>query len=186
MSSRSSPPLFNDCFIKVKDTEIQAHKNIFSAKSSVFNKIFKKTSGEQQKIVIEIEDSSVEVLEHMIKYVYVDDISNIQRKTKQPPRKQNNLALALHGLKQRLESSICIVLITDNECKHLLLSKKYCAKRLKRRYQKIILKNRSWMTKNKEHEETISTSIFLLEGLLLKTLDKNSTDRMLKIEGNEE
>uniref|UniRef100_A0A0N5BNW3 BTB domain-containing protein n=1 Tax=Strongyloides papillosus TaxID=174720 RepID=A0A0N5BNW3_STREA len=126
MSSSGNLSLFCGCVIKFEGTEIQARKKILSAESSVFNEIFNRTSGEQQTIAIELEDFSVEVVKQMFRHVYADDISNIQSIADEmfeiADKERNNLAPALHGLKQILESYMCLGLTADNVCERLVLS----------------------------------------------------------------
>uniref|UniRef100_A0A0K0F5N4 Speckle-type POZ protein-like (inferred by orthology to a human protein) n=1 Tax=Strongyloides venezuelensis TaxID=75913 RepID=A0A0K0F5N4_STRVS len=74
-------PFFTYCVINAGDTEIKVHKVILSASSSVFFDIFKNALGESQTSFIDIEGYPVEVVKEMLRYIYKDEILNIQNMT---------------------------------------------------------------------------------------------------------
>lgn len=71
-------PLFYDCVIKIKDTEIKVHKAVLAGRSPVFYGIFNSTLEKSKTNIIEIKDYSVKVVRKMLKYIYKDEVSNIQ------------------------------------------------------------------------------------------------------------
>uniref|UniRef100_A0A0K0FFU8 Speckle-type POZ protein-like (inferred by orthology to a human protein) n=1 Tax=Strongyloides venezuelensis TaxID=75913 RepID=A0A0K0FFU8_STRVS len=74
----SDSPLFTDCIIKVGDTEIKVHKAVLAARSLVFHNILSSPLEESLTNVIEIKDFPVEVVREMLKYIYTNEVSNIQ------------------------------------------------------------------------------------------------------------
>ena len=74
---------YSDVLLVVGEKEYQAHKNILSARSSVFASMLElnvetnKENKEQQKI--EIADMKVEVFDEMIKYIYSGRIDSLEK-----------------------------------------------------------------------------------------------------------
>uniref|UniRef100_A0A0K0F352 Speckle-type POZ protein-like (inferred by orthology to a human protein) n=1 Tax=Strongyloides venezuelensis TaxID=75913 RepID=A0A0K0F352_STRVS len=102
---------FYDCVIKVEDKEIKVHKTVLAARSPAFHDIFTSASDESQTNIIEIKDFNVEVVEKMLKYIYKDEVSDIQDMANEIFEIANKFKL--DGLKAILEQSMCDSLIIE-------------------------------------------------------------------------
>uniref|UniRef100_A0A0N5CBT9 Speckle-type POZ protein n=1 Tax=Strongyloides papillosus TaxID=174720 RepID=A0A0N5CBT9_STREA len=162
-------PFFTDCSIKAEDTEIKVHKVILCARSSVFSDIFKNTLEKLQTNVIEIEGFSVEVVREMLKYIYKDEVSNIQSMA------ADVLAIAdkfkLDRLKVIASKYLCGDLTIENACERFILSEKFSSQELKEFCQTFIIDNAEHLTTTKEWEELVKNHPFLVESLFLKLLN---------------
>uniref|UniRef100_A0A0K0FD94 Speckle-type POZ protein-like (inferred by orthology to a human protein) n=1 Tax=Strongyloides venezuelensis TaxID=75913 RepID=A0A0K0FD94_STRVS len=137
---------FYDCVIKVEDTEIQVHKAILSARSPVFYDIFTSASDKSQTNIIEIKGFSAEVVRKMLKYIYTDEISDIQNMANQMFEIAN--IYELDRLKAFSEQSMCNSLTTDNVLERFALSDRYPTERLKKCCEEPIHKNMDHLKKN--------------------------------------
>uniref|UniRef100_A0A0N5C048 BTB domain-containing protein n=1 Tax=Strongyloides papillosus TaxID=174720 RepID=A0A0N5C048_STREA len=166
--------LFTDCIIKVEDTEIKAHKAVLAARSPVFCEIFNGSSEESQTNVIEIKDFQVEVVREMLRYIYTDEVSDIQNMA------NDVLAIAdiykLERLKAISAQYLCDDLTVFNVCERFVLSEKYSTEILKECCIELIIENAAWLSKTKEWKEFILVHPLLLESLFLKSSSASSTE----------
>uniref|UniRef100_A0A0K0F349 Speckle-type POZ protein-like (inferred by orthology to a human protein) n=1 Tax=Strongyloides venezuelensis TaxID=75913 RepID=A0A0K0F349_STRVS len=167
-------PLFYDCVIKVEDTEIKVHKAVLAARSSVFCDILKGTSEELQTNIIEIKDFNVEVIKKMLKYIYTDEVSDIQNMANQMFEIAN--IYELDRLKAFSEQSMCDSLTTDNVLERFALSDKYPTEILKKCCEELIIKNIVFLKETEEWQKYIFTNPSLLNRLLFKCLNISSKD----------
>uniref|UniRef100_A0A0N5BHN7 BTB domain-containing protein n=1 Tax=Strongyloides papillosus TaxID=174720 RepID=A0A0N5BHN7_STREA len=166
--------IFYDCVIKVEDTEIKVHKAVLAARSPVFYDIFNSTSDQSQTNIIEIRDFNIEVVREMLKYIYTDEVSDIQDMTNEMFEIANKYEL--DRLKAISEQSMCNSLSVENVLERFALSDKYPTERLKECCEELILKNLEYLTKTKEWEKFIFSCPSLLGSLFLKSLNISSTE----------
>uniref|UniRef100_A0A0N5CH35 BTB domain-containing protein n=1 Tax=Strongyloides papillosus TaxID=174720 RepID=A0A0N5CH35_STREA len=140
--------LFTDCIIGVKDTEIKLHKAVLAARSSAFYNTFNSTLEKSKTNIIEIKDFSVEVVREMLKYIYKDEVSNIQNMANGMFKIANKYEL--HRLKAISEQSMCRSLTIENVCERFTPSETYSIETWKECCQDPILVNGAWLTKTKE------------------------------------
>uniref|UniRef100_A0A0N5B3X8 BTB domain-containing protein n=1 Tax=Strongyloides papillosus TaxID=174720 RepID=A0A0N5B3X8_STREA len=166
-------PFFTDCVIKAGDTEFKAHKVILSARSSVFFDIFKNTLEESQTSVIESKNFRGEVVKEMLRYIYKNEVLNIQNMA------SDVLAIAekykLDGLKAMAVKSLCDDLSTENVCKRFILSEKFSSECLKEFCQTFIIDNAESLMGTGNWEELAENHPLLVESLFLKSLNIPST-----------
>uniref|UniRef100_A0A0K0FFU7 Speckle-type POZ protein-like (inferred by orthology to a human protein) n=1 Tax=Strongyloides venezuelensis TaxID=75913 RepID=A0A0K0FFU7_STRVS len=165
-------PLFTDCIIKVEDTEIKVHKAVLVARSPVFHNILNSTLEELRTTVIEIEDFRVEVVREMLKYIYTDEVSNMQNMANEMFEIANKYQL--HRLKAISERHMYTSLSVENVCERFSLSEKYSIKSLKECCTELILENAGWLTKTNEWKEFVLVHPLLLESLFIKLLNIRS------------
>uniref|UniRef100_A0A0N5C282 BTB domain-containing protein n=1 Tax=Strongyloides papillosus TaxID=174720 RepID=A0A0N5C282_STREA len=165
--------LFTDCIIRVEGTEIKAHKAVLAAQSSVFYEVFCNSKEEAQTDVVEIKDFRSEVVREMLRYIYTENVSNIQNIA------GDVLAIAdrykLDRLKAISERSLCYSLDIMNVCERFALSEKYSTGTLQECCQELILDNAAWLAKTKEWKKFVLVRPLLLESLFLKSLNTSST-----------
>uniref|UniRef100_A0A0N5B282 Speckle-type POZ protein n=1 Tax=Strongyloides papillosus TaxID=174720 RepID=A0A0N5B282_STREA len=166
--------LFYDCVIKVEDTEIKVHKAVLATRSPAFYDIFNSTSDESQTNIIEIRDFNIEVVREMLKYIYTDEVSDIQDMTNEMFEIANKYEL--DRLKAISEQSMCNSLSVENVLERFALSDKYPTERLKECCEELILKNLEYLTKTKEWDKFVFARPFLLESLFLKSFNISSTE----------
>uniref|UniRef100_A0A0N5BQV3 Speckle-type POZ protein n=1 Tax=Strongyloides papillosus TaxID=174720 RepID=A0A0N5BQV3_STREA len=166
-------PLFYDCVIKVEDTEIQVHKEILAKRSPFFCDIFKGTLEESQTNIIEIKDFSAEVVRKMLKYIYTDEVPDIQDMANEIFEIANKYEL--DRLKAIAEQSMCNSLSIENVCERFALSDKYPTERLKECCEEIILKNMEYLKETEEWKKFILVRPLLLQSLLFKLSNISST-----------
>ena len=65
---------FHDVILCFGDKELKAHKNILSARSSVFEAMFSHDLSETRQNRVTIEDVSVDVFEVLLKYIYTGQV----------------------------------------------------------------------------------------------------------------
>uniref|UniRef100_A0A0K0G3X7 Speckle-type POZ protein-like (inferred by orthology to a human protein) n=1 Tax=Strongyloides venezuelensis TaxID=75913 RepID=A0A0K0G3X7_STRVS len=167
-------PLFFDCVIKVEDTEIRVHKVVLAARSPVFYNIFNSKSDESQTNIIEIKDFNVEVVKEMLKYIYTDEVSDIQNMANQMFEIASKYEL--HRLKAISEQFMCNSLSIENVCEGFALSDQYPTERLKKCCQKLILENIEYLKETKEWEKFILVRPLLLQSLLVKSFKNSSKE----------
>uniref|UniRef100_A0A0K0FFS8 Speckle-type POZ protein-like (inferred by orthology to a human protein) n=1 Tax=Strongyloides venezuelensis TaxID=75913 RepID=A0A0K0FFS8_STRVS len=165
-------PLFTDCIIKVEDTEIKVHKAVLVARSPVFHNILNSTLEDLRTTVIEIEDFRVEVVREMLKYIYTNEVSNMQNMASEV------LAIAdkLDRLKAISVQYLCDDLTHFNVCERFVLSETYLTEILKGCCIELIIENAVWLAKTKEWKEFILVHPLLLESLFLKSSSTSSTE----------
>jgi len=71
--------------------EIKAHRNILSARSSVFRAMFESESGEEEKGVISVEDTESEVLIQLLQYLYA---GKVEPEEDEKPKYKKYLSIA--------------------------------------------------------------------------------------------
>uniref|UniRef100_A0A0K0F353 Speckle-type POZ protein-like (inferred by orthology to a human protein) n=1 Tax=Strongyloides venezuelensis TaxID=75913 RepID=A0A0K0F353_STRVS len=165
---------FYDCVIKVEDTEIKSQKAILATRSPAFHDIFINASDESQTNIIEIKDFNVEVVEKMLKYIYKDEVSDIQDMANEIFEIANEYKL--DGLKAISEQSMCDSLTIDNVLERFALSDKYPTERLKKCCEELIIKNIDHLKETEEWQKYIHSNPSLLERLLFKSHTISSTE----------
>uniref|UniRef100_A0A0N5BS25 BTB domain-containing protein n=1 Tax=Strongyloides papillosus TaxID=174720 RepID=A0A0N5BS25_STREA len=161
--------LFTDYTIKVKDKEIKVHKAVLAARSPVFCKLFKNTFEKSRTNFIEIKDFRVEVVREMLRYIYTDEVSDIQNMANEIFEIANKYEL--QKLKSIAEKCLCSDLNIENVCERFLLSEAYSSVELKEMVQKFIIDNVENIIKTKKWDRLIKSHPSLLEGLFLKSLN---------------
>uniref|UniRef100_A0A0N5CBU0 BTB domain-containing protein n=1 Tax=Strongyloides papillosus TaxID=174720 RepID=A0A0N5CBU0_STREA len=162
-------PSFTDCIIKVEDTEIKVHKAVLAARSPVFHEIFNSKSRNSQKNVIKIETFPVEVVKEMLRYIYKDEVENIQNLAKEMFEISNKYKL--QRLKAISERSMCRSLSIGNVCERFAFSETHMIESLRECCQELILKNLGCLIETNEWKEYVLARPLLLESLLLKSLN---------------
>uniref|UniRef100_A0A0K0F3J7 Speckle-type POZ protein-like (inferred by orthology to a human protein) n=1 Tax=Strongyloides venezuelensis TaxID=75913 RepID=A0A0K0F3J7_STRVS len=165
---------FYDCVIKVEDTEIKAQKAILATRSPAFHDIFSSASDESQTNIIEIKDFNVEVVEKMLKFIYNDEVSDIEDMANEIFEIANEYKL--DRLKAISEQSMCDSLTIDNVLERFALSDKYPTERLKECCEELIVKNMECLLKTKDWKKYIHSNPSLLERLLLKSHNISLTE----------
>uniref|UniRef100_A0A0K0FD88 Speckle-type POZ protein-like (inferred by orthology to a human protein) n=1 Tax=Strongyloides venezuelensis TaxID=75913 RepID=A0A0K0FD88_STRVS len=165
---------FYDCVIKIEDKEIKVHKAILAARSPAFHDIFTNASDESQTNIIEIKDFNVEVVEKMLKFIYNDEVSDIEDMANEIFEIANEYKL--DRLKAISEQSMCDSLTTDNVLKRFALSDKYPTERLKKCCEELILKNAECVTTTKEWENFVLLHPSLIGNLFSKFVKINSKE----------
>uniref|UniRef100_A0A0K0EVZ1 Speckle-type POZ protein-like (inferred by orthology to a human protein) n=1 Tax=Strongyloides venezuelensis TaxID=75913 RepID=A0A0K0EVZ1_STRVS len=166
---------FYDCVIKVEDKEIKAQKAILAARSPAFHEIFTSASDESQTKIIEIKDFNVKVVEKMLKFIYNDEVSDIQNMADQMFEIANRYQL--DRLKSISEQSMCNSLTIDNVLERFALSVKYPTERLKECCEEIILKNMDHLKETEEWKKFILVRPLLLQSLLIKSINICSKEK---------
>uniref|UniRef100_A0A0K0F3D5 Speckle-type POZ protein-like (inferred by orthology to a human protein) n=1 Tax=Strongyloides venezuelensis TaxID=75913 RepID=A0A0K0F3D5_STRVS len=165
---------FYDCVIKVEDKEIKAQKAILAVRSPAFHEIFTSASDESQTNIIEIKDFNVKVVENMLKFIYNDEVSDIEDMANEIFEIANKYKL--DRLKAISEQSMCDSLTTDNVLERFALSDKYPTERLKKCCEELILKNMECLKKTKDWKKYIHSNPSLLGRLLFKSNNISSTE----------
>lgn len=68
-----------DIILKCKGEQFNAHKIILAARSPVFAAIFKHDLKEKKNCAVDIVDKEKDVLREMLKYMYTDTASNLEK-----------------------------------------------------------------------------------------------------------
>uniref|UniRef100_A0A0N5BZA4 BTB domain-containing protein n=1 Tax=Strongyloides papillosus TaxID=174720 RepID=A0A0N5BZA4_STREA len=165
--------LFTDCIIRVGDTEIKVHRGILATRSPIFHKIFNSTPENSQTNVVQIEDFSVGAVREMLKYIYKDEVTNIQNMADEMYKISNKYEL--HRLKAISEQSMCNSLSIENVCERFALSETYPNEKLKDLCQEFILKNIECIIRTNKWKKHVLVRPLLLERLLLKSLNISLT-----------
>uniref|UniRef100_A0A0K0FG94 Speckle-type POZ protein-like (inferred by orthology to a human protein) n=1 Tax=Strongyloides venezuelensis TaxID=75913 RepID=A0A0K0FG94_STRVS len=176
-------PSFYDCVIKVEDKKIKVLKAILAARSPAFHDIFTSASDEPQTNIVEIKDFSVEVVEKMLKYIYKDEVSDIEDMANEIFEIANKYKL--DRLKAISEQFMCNSLTTDNVLERFALSDKYPTERLKKCCEELILKNMECLLKTKDWKKYIHSNPSLLGKLFLKSRNISSTESSSEDENKE-
>ncbi|RDD37731.1 Speckle-type POZ protein B [Trichoplax sp. H2] len=130
---------FADVTFNIGKDHLKAHKAILSARSAVFDAMFKHSMEEQHqaRCNVDIPDIAADVFEEMIKYIY----------TGKEPSRMDDLALEmlaaadkydLQRLKSLCENSISNNLIVDNAAEVLVIADMHNAEILKKNILKFI------------------------------------------------
>uniref|UniRef100_A0A0N5BM38 Speckle-type POZ protein (inferred by orthology to a human protein) n=1 Tax=Strongyloides papillosus TaxID=174720 RepID=A0A0N5BM38_STREA len=165
--------LFTDCIIRVGDTEIKVHRGILATRSPIFHKIFNSTPENSQTNVVQIEDFSVGAVREMLRYIYKDEVTNIQNMADEMYKISNKYEL--HRLEAISEQSMCNSLSIENVCERFSLSETYPNEKLKDLCQEFILKNIECIIRTNEWKKHVLVRPLLLESLLLKSLNISLT-----------
>uniref|UniRef100_A0A0K0F5N1 Speckle-type POZ protein-like (inferred by orthology to a human protein) n=1 Tax=Strongyloides venezuelensis TaxID=75913 RepID=A0A0K0F5N1_STRVS len=122
--------LFTDCSAKVRRTTIKVHRGVLATRSPVFYNILNSASRKSQKNIIEIKNFHVEVVKKMLRYIYTEDVSDIEHIASEV------LAIAieyaLDKLKEIAIEYLCVDLTIENVYKHFILSEKISSKELRK------------------------------------------------------
>ena len=68
----------NDVVLKVEGKDLNAHKIILSARSSVFAAMFRQNMTEKEQNIVEIDDVSCDVMTELLRFIYCADVSNLK------------------------------------------------------------------------------------------------------------
>uniref|UniRef100_A0A0N5C010 BTB domain-containing protein n=1 Tax=Strongyloides papillosus TaxID=174720 RepID=A0A0N5C010_STREA len=166
--------LYSDCIIKVKDTEIKVHKVVLAAQSPIFSNILKSKLEESGTNVIEIENFRVEVVREMVKYIYTDEVSDIQNMANEVLEIADKYGL--DRLKAISAQYLCRNLTIKNVCERFALSEKCSIQSLKECCMEFIIENDECLMETKEWKEFVLIHPLLLESLFLKALNISLTE----------
>eukprot|EP00088_Acartia_fossae_P068928 TRINITY_DN8858_c0_g1_i1.p1 TRINITY_DN8858_c0_g1~~TRINITY_DN8858_c0_g1_i1.p1 ORF type:complete len:394 (+),score=91.00 TRINITY_DN8858_c0_g1_i1:45-1226(+) len=131
---------FSDCTIICEGKEFKCHKNILSARSTVFEAMFSHSSMlEAQSSIVNIEDLDADVVQDMIKYIYSGRTTSLSTKA------DRLLSAAekydLRELKGMCETSLCDTIHTENVLDLLVLADLHQANNLRNLALKVIVES---------------------------------------------
>uniref|UniRef100_A0A0N5CEC7 Speckle-type POZ protein-like (inferred by orthology to a human protein) n=1 Tax=Strongyloides papillosus TaxID=174720 RepID=A0A0N5CEC7_STREA len=162
--------LFSDCSIIVGETKIKVHRGILAARSPVFYNIFNSKPESSQTNIIEIKNFRVEVVREMLRYIYTDDVSDLENVANEL------VAIAVEYGLDRLKAFavkyLCGDLTIENVCGRFILSEKFSCEELKEYCQKFIIGNSEDLKKTNSWRELVKNHPFLVESLFWKSLNK--------------
>uniref|UniRef100_A0A0K0FN34 Speckle-type POZ protein-like (inferred by orthology to a human protein) n=1 Tax=Strongyloides venezuelensis TaxID=75913 RepID=A0A0K0FN34_STRVS len=173
-------PLFTDYIIKVKDTEIKVHKAVLAARSPVFCEIFNNKLEKCQTNFMEIKDFRAEVVREMLRYIYTDEVSDIQNMASEMLEIANKYEL--HRLKSIAAKYLCSDLNIENVCERFILSEAYSSRELKDMVQKFIIDNAEHIIKTENWDRLVKSHPSLLEGLFLRSINGPSISNNTSLE----
>ncbi|XP_065222725.1 speckle-type POZ protein-like [Planococcus citri] len=140
---------FSDVTISVGDKNYPGHKAILSARSPVFNSMFRNDMQENNKSRIVIADIDQKTFQEMMRYIYTGKVENIEESAFELLPFADKYDLK--ELRIMCENVLCQKLSTDNVARILILADMHHAEDLKARTLRFIKVNHS---KCKDFKET--------------------------------
>ncbi|KAF8771305.1 TD and POZ domain-containing protein 5 [Argiope bruennichi] len=141
----------SDIKLKTNSQTFPAHKSILSARSPVFNAMFKNNMKEKSSKIVEIEDLDDDTVYQMLLYIYTANIDDLQWES----------ALQLYEaadkyeiltLKLKCSAYLAANLDSNNACDILVLADLHQDEELKSAVQKFIFKNEQSIINSKKWE----------------------------------
>ncbi|XP_015112521.1 speckle-type POZ protein [Diachasma alloeum] len=155
-------PQFSDVSIMAGDEKFSAHKNILTARSSMFAAMFKHEEMEENRTnEVKIENMDSKVVKGMLEYIYTGEVTNVQDIVHGLLEAAERYDLS--GLKAMCLDTLCSLVNNDNSAETLILADRYRGDKLKQYAIKFI----------KEHlQEVVKTEGFkkLSDSALLREL----------------
>jgi len=128
-----------DCTVACQGREFRCHKNILSARSSVFDAMFTHDMEENRKSKVDIIDLEGDIVHDMITYIYSEKVPDLESKS------AGLLSAAekydLPELKAMCETSLCENITTDNVLDLLVLADLHSASSVRNLALKFIVDN---------------------------------------------
>lgn len=124
---------FSDVTIIIEDNEIQAHKVVLAARSTVFASLLRSDSSEGNNTnssTIEINDVKLNVFKELLRYIYTDNINSIDS-TMAKELLVAAIKYDLEELKSTCEAILCNGMNVDNAIEILKTADEYDLPRLK-------------------------------------------------------
>ncbi|XP_057322583.1 speckle-type POZ protein B-like [Microplitis mediator] len=117
-----------DTIINVGDKEFQAHKTILMARSPVLAAMFYHDMIEKKENKISIPDITPETFEKVLKYIYTDEITDLDADAERLLEAADKYQL--QSLKEMCQESLSGTLTVDNALKIMTLADRHSAKDL--------------------------------------------------------
>ena len=124
---------YSDAILMVRSKRFPVHKNILSARSSVFSALF---INETKDPVVEAIDVDPDVMKEALRYIYTGRVRNLESISNELLRVATTYKI--DGLQALCEESVCRSLSVDNAVNVLSLAERYKADKLKSKTVKFI------------------------------------------------
>ena len=139
-----------DVVLVCNGKELHAHKCVLGARSSVFLAMFNHDMKEKRECKVKISDFDVPVLTEMLRYIYTEEVQNIEQYS------QDLLIIAdkyaLEGLKLKCETFLCNKISVDNAIEILTLSERHNCNKLKKQALNFIIAHGKYIVNSPEFE----------------------------------
>jgi len=130
---------FSDCTVVCDSREFHCHKNILSARSTVFEAMFTHDMTENRSSLVDIVDLDGDIVNDMINYIYSGRVENLDQKADRLISAAEKYDLG--ELKGLCETALCDNINTDNVLDLLVLADLHCASSVRNLALKFIVDN---------------------------------------------
>ncbi|GBM91668.1 Speckle-type POZ protein [Araneus ventricosus] len=164
--------IFSDIELRTSTKSFPAHKNILSARSLVFRRMFGSVKKEKNSGYVDITDFEAETIHRMLLYIYTDSMENLQFES------ASKLYVAadkyeLLSLKSRCSSVLKENLCPENACDVYVLADLHNDDDLKSSVQDYILGQREEFFFSQEWKNLMTTHPKLAENLMYRKITNN-------------
>ncbi|XP_065207949.1 protein roadkill-like [Planococcus citri] len=150
-----------DVTLSVNGKHFQAHKNILSARSSVFSAMFKHDTIENQNNQVDIVDIDEEIMEEMLYYMYTGNVHNLDGMAERLLKAADKYEIK--GLKAVCEDTLLQNLAVENAVDYLVLADFQNAHDLKLNVISFIVEKSTEVMRTKAWDNLVPSNPYLID-----------------------